>query len=156
MARKSFERKNYWGAFVLDWFKYLQDNDLTSSDYKILFFLCQEMNADDNAVHLKQKNISGILKMDKGNVSKCIKKLIERQFIVKIDTGFMINPHLFYVGKRHQRDREQIREKFDTILEGSKRERRFNLNEEEFYLEEYPNRLVESKENDTLDDLSLF
>lgn len=156
MARKIFDRKNYWGALVLDWFRYLQDNDLTSSDYKILFFLCQEMNAEDNAVHLKQKNISEILSMDKGNVSKCIKKLIERQFIAKIDTGFMINPHLFYVGKRHQRDREQIRDKFDTLLGTKEMERRFNLNEEEFKLEEYPDQLNESADNIYLDDLPAF
>lgn len=130
------EQSVYWGAFVLDWFKYLQEHDLTSSDYKILFFLCEKMEKSNNSVFYKQKQIAENLNMDKGNVSKCIKKLCEKQFIAKSPNGFVINPHLFYVAKRDSRDREELRENFDDLLIKNGITPRFALNEDEHKLEE--------------------
>ncbi|HJB22718.1 MAG TPA: MarR family transcriptional regulator [Candidatus Jeotgalibaca pullicola] len=139
---KSRGRKNvYWGAFILEWFKYLQDNDLTSSDFKVLFYLCEKMNLHENKAYLRQKMIAEELKMDKGNVSKCIKRLCEKQFIAKMDNGFMINPHLFYVGKRHPVDRWELRETFDQLLEEKNLLPLFELNEEDSCLEYRKNRV---------------
>lgn len=121
-------RRIYWGAFILDWFKYLQDEDLTGSDYKILFFLSEKMHIADNRVMLKQKEIADTLHMDKGNVSKCIKRLCEKQFIVKIPGGFMINPHLFYVGKSMS-DRPLLRKDFDDFIERNNMDPIFEMNE---------------------------
>ncbi|MCK2021259.1 MarR family transcriptional regulator [Peribacillus frigoritolerans] len=135
MARRRKEKNVYWGAFVLGWFEHLQDNELTSSDYKILFFLCQKMNINDNKVYLKQKQIAEDLSMDKGNVSKCIKKLCEKQFVVKSANGYMINPHLFYVGKRNTIDRDELRDDFDELLDEIGLKPRFSLNEDEYTLE---------------------
>lgn len=115
MSRRG-RRSIYWGAFVLGWFEYLRDSDLTGSDYKILFYLCEKMEFTGNRVLLKQKEITEDLYMDKGNVSKCIKRLGKKQFIVKISNGFMINPHLFYVGKSHPADRTALREVFDNAI----------------------------------------
>lgn len=129
--------KVYWGAFILEWFKYLQDIDLTSSDYKVLFYLCEKMNSNENKVYLKQKTLAEALSMDKGNVSKCIKRLSEKQFIVKVDNGYMINPHLFYVGKRNQEDRYELRDMFDELLEKRGVECRFYLDEDYYKLREH-------------------
>jgi hypothetical protein len=106
----------YWGSVILGWFEHLRDPDLTGSDYKILFYLCEKMEFSGNRVVLKQKEISETLHMDKGNVSKCIGKLCEKQFIVRISSGFMINPHLFYVGKSHPSDRYPLRDEFDEAI----------------------------------------
>jgi predicted transcriptional regulator len=135
MPRRRKESNIYWGAFILDWFKCLQDHDLTSSDYKVLFYLCQRMNIADNMVYVRQKQIAEDLKMDKGNISKCIKKICGKQFIVKAKNGFMINPHLFYVGKSHFGSREELRDTFEDLLEDNKLEPLFFLNEDENKLE---------------------
>ena len=134
-SKSKYQRKVYWGAFILDWFKYLQDNDLTSSDYKVLFYLCENMEFKNNTVYLKQKNIADKLNMDKGNVSKCIKRLSIKQFIVKVDQGYMINPHLFYVGKRDLESREELREIFDEIVNSYGINPKFRMNEIEYKLE---------------------
>lgn len=143
------EQSVYWGAFILDWFKYLQDYDLTSSDYKILFYLCENMEKGNNTVYMKQKQIAENLNMDKGNVSKCIKKLYEKQFIVKSSNGFVVNPHLFYVGKRDARDRDELREYFDELLIANGIEPRFLLNEDEHRLEEM---ILENNDEDRFED----
>ena len=134
MARKS-QKGVYWGAFILEWFHYLQESDLRGSDYKVLFYLCEKMKHDDNTAYIRQKQMAEQLKMDKGNVSKSIKRLCEKQFIVKCQNGFMINPHLFYIGKGDRQSRFQIRETFDGLLEESNLDQRFSLNEDEYTLE---------------------
>lgn len=130
MARRS-KKDVYWGAIILDWFHYLQDSDLRGSDYKVLFFLCNEMKYDDNTAYIKQKQIAEHLNVDKGNVSKSIKRLCQKQFIVKYDKGFMINPHLFYVG----RFSDSQRVSFDELLQKNNEEQRFSLNIDEHRLE---------------------
>lgn len=128
-------RKIYWGAIILGWFKYLRDPDLTTSDYKILFFLCEKMEFNRNRTLLKQKEITEELHMDKGNVSKCIKRLCEKQFIVKIPSGFMINPHLFYVGKASPADRDSLRSEFDEAIRKNGMDPLFEMNELDYELE---------------------
>lgn len=131
--RRNKENTVYWGAVILEWFEYLRESDMTGSDYKILFFLCQKMNTTDNTAYIRQKEIAEELSMDKGNISKSIKKLSENQFITKSISGFMINPHLFYVGARNRTD---LRDDFDDLLEKNGLEARFYMNEDERKLEE--------------------
>lgn len=133
----------YWGAIILKWFEHLQDNDLTSADYKVLFFLCQNMNINENIAYIRQKQIAEDLNMDKGNVSKCIRRLSQKQFIIKSEIGFMINPHLFYVGKS-KGDRFRLRDNFDSLLNEKSIEPRFYLNEDDYKLEESSQRVKEN------------
>lgn len=130
----------YWGAFVLEWFTHLHSSNLNSTDYRVLFFLCEKMKDDDNTAYLKQKEIAEVLNMDKGNVSKSVKKLREEQFIFKNKNGFMINPHLFYVAKGRSIDRETLRGEFDDLIYKAGLKRKFNMNEDEHRLEEYPDK----------------
>ncbi|TWT26566.1 winged helix-turn-helix transcriptional regulator [Planomicrobium sp. CPCC 101110] len=134
----------YWGAFALGWFKHLHSSNLNSTDYRVLFLLCEKMKFDDNTAYLKQKEISEALNMDKGNVSKSIKKLREEQFIFKNKNGFMINPHLFYVAKGRSIDREILRDEFDDLIREAGLDRKFNLNEDEHKLEEHPDKWEKS------------
>nr|WP_015085274.1 replication/maintenance protein RepL [Planococcus citreus]AFX82610.1 hypothetical protein [Planococcus citreus] len=139
----------YWGAFALGWFTHLYNSNLNSTDYRVLFFLCEKMKFDDNTAYLKQTEMSKALNMDTGNVSKSVKKLREEQFVFKKKSGFMINPHLFYVAKSRSIDREELRYEFDDLIRGANLERKFNLNEDEHKLEEYPD-----KQEKTLSGLS--
>lgn len=139
MARRE-RKKIYWGAIILKWFHHLRDSDLSSSDYKVLFYLCEKMEFSRNRIVLRQKEIAQELHMDKGNVSKCISKLCEKQFIVKIPSGFMINPHLFYVGKSNPNDRDDLRDEFDEALKTNGLSPLFELNEMTSELEYEPYR----------------
>lgn len=132
--RKQRGRNIYWGAVILDTFKALQDARLRGIDYKVLFYLCSEMKADDNKAFVKQKQIAEALRCDKGNISKAIKHLCELQFIAKAENGFMINPHLFYVGKPDHLLREK-RYQFDDLVTSSSEKKRFNFDELESKLE---------------------
>ncbi|MEH7482383.1 helix-turn-helix domain-containing protein [Neobacillus drentensis] len=134
MARRS-EKVVYWGAFILEWFQHLQDPDFRGSDYKIMFFLCGQLKYDDNIAYIKQKQIAESLSIDKGGVSKSIKRLCQKQFIVKCQNGFMINPHLFYVGNSDTRFKN--RDEFDRLLLENGLEPRFHLNEDDRILEVY-------------------
>lgn len=109
-------KKIYWGALILDWFNELNELDLGRGDYKVLFFICSEINPQNNIAYIKQKFISKELQMDPGNVSKSIKRLKKYQFIIKLENGFMLNPHLFYIGKASPGDRWFLRESFDNSL----------------------------------------
>lgn len=127
----------YWGAITLDTFSHLQDNDLQGADYKVLFLLCHEMMKENNIAYLKQKNISEKLELHKSSISKAIKKLTEKQIIAKVENGFMINPHLFYVGRGKAEYRREIRYEFDsTIIEKNLRPR-FEMDEAESELRDY-------------------
>lgn len=131
MARRrtSYRGSNvYWGAFILDWFKHLQDHDLSAADYRILFYLCNKMLTTDNTARVRQLTIASELAMDKGNVSKCLKKLRSKQFIAKTPDGFMINPHLFYTGNDPQ-NRMNLRDRFDRLLIEEDKKPRFSMNE---------------------------
>ncbi|QIC07177.1 MarR family transcriptional regulator [Brevibacillus sp. 7WMA2] len=119
-------RNAYWGAFILDWFKHLQDHELSAADYRILFYLGEKMMTDDNTARVRQKTIAQDLAMDKGNVSKCLKKLCAKQFIAKAPDGYMVNPHLFYAGNGYA-NRYNLRDSFERLLIESPR---FFLNED--------------------------
>ncbi|MGD6942578.1 MarR family transcriptional regulator [Cytobacillus gottheilii] len=128
MRRRGRPKDNvYWGAFILKWFELLQTSNFTGTDYKILFFLCSKMDPRTNNIYIKQIQIAQELHLDKGNVSKAIKKLRDEQFIAKIQNGFMLNPNLFYVGKARREDREDVREQFDSLVEHP----RFFMDEDE-------------------------
>lgn len=108
--------KVYWGAIVLDWFEELNKRDLNRTDYRTMFYICSRMDVHNNTAYVKQIQIAEELRTDKGNVSKSIKNLIKLQFIVKVENGFMVNPHLFYVGKARALDRYYLREEFNEHL----------------------------------------
>jgi len=92
------------------------------------------MISDDNVARVKQKTIAAERRMDKGNVSKSLKKLCQKQFITKAPDGYMINPHLFYAGNGF-RNRDYLRDKFDELLP---EQPRFSMNEDNYKLDVFP------------------
>lgn len=122
----------YWGAIVLSTFELLLKAHLNGNDIRVFLYLCSCMNYQNNICYENQKSISDNLQIHKSSVSKAIKILSEKQFIVKhlSPRGFMINPHLFYIAKRQRNERDVLREDFDNILSGRGLKPRFTLNEE--------------------------
>lgn len=123
----------YWGAVVLDSFKYLSSDDLKASDYKTLLYLMSRINYTNNVASVKQKTISEDLKMHKSSISKSISNLENLQYIAKADefSGYMVNPNIFYVGKSNAMERRQIRINFDFLLAQNGFEPRFKMLEYE-------------------------
>ncbi|UAK18100.1 MarR family transcriptional regulator [Sporolactobacillus terrae] len=116
----------YWGALMRITIRYLIDCDLSGSAYKVLFYVMDLMGPDNIAAGVRQKNISDDLHLHKSNVSKCVKELIEKQFIVKTTSrkGFMVNPALYYLGKD---DRIHHKEVFDELVRESGRDIIFEM-----------------------------
>ena len=137
---------NFWGSFILGWFDQLQDSELNGTDYRTMFYLCEEMNHENNVTYLKQKQIAEHLRTNKGNVSRSITKLKRKQFITKSENGFMINPHLFYVGKNAATLRFRLRDTFDELVYEREGFVRFYMNEDIYELEEKVQTNGDSKE----------
>jgi hypothetical protein len=151
MPRRRTRQINFfWGSFVLGWFRELRNSDLGGPDYRVLFYLCEKMKSDDNTAYFKQKELARRLRMDKGNISKSITKLRDNQFIVKCENGYMINPHLFYVGMNRQL-RGFNQDRFDSLLEAENRTPIYFLNEDEYALEVNGNPFSDEDEEDEED-----
>lgn len=134
MRKKYYTKQYVWGSLTLGWFNELRNSNLGGPEYKVLFFLCEKMKQDDNVAYVKQKDIASKLYMDRGNISKCIKKLREKQYIAKCENGFMINPHLFSVGQLNPHAREHILDRFDSLLTTEGKVSTFELNYDEYAL----------------------
>jgi len=133
--RKKPRSNNYWGAIILDWFDELNRLNLSRSDYKTMFYILSQIESTNNTAHVKQNEIAKNLGMDKGNVSRSIKNLIDLQFVMKLENGFIVNPHLFYVGKGKTEAREKIRSYFDEILKDAGKSPVYYMDEEQAILD---------------------
>lgn len=118
-------RSLFWGALILDSVQSIlndssdvNSNHLNGTHYEVLFYLISRSEGTTNIAHTQQSKISSDLNRNKSTVSKAIKALISKQYIVKIkdEHAFMLNPNLFYVGLGKPHDRIPIREKFNNIL----------------------------------------
>lgn len=138
LRKEKLRSANYWGAVVLDWFEELNRLELNRSDYRTLFFIFSQMESQTNTAHIKQIMIAKELKMDKGNVSKSIKNLVSLQFIVRTESGFMVNPHLFYVGKARAEGRALLRKTFDNYVVESGESLIYHMDESEARLVNIP------------------
>ncbi|MEK5586660.1 replication/maintenance protein RepL [Paenibacillus sp. FSL P2-0536] len=122
----------YWGAIVFEFFRHLQDHDLSAVDHRILFYMCEKMDTNDNLVHVRQITIARELNIDKANVSRSLKKLCHKQFILKYRSeGYMVNPHLLY-GGNGWKNKDMLRQTFDNLTD----EPRFYLNDDDKILED--------------------
>ncbi|WP_026572784.1 replication/maintenance protein RepL [Bacillus sp. UNC438CL73TsuS30] len=135
MARgRTRQYQFYWGSFVLGWFREMRNSNLGGPEYRVLFYLCEKMKNEDNIAYIKQKELARRLRMDKGNISKSVKKLRDNQFIAKCEYGYMINPHLFYTGMNRAL-RSILRNRFDNLLLADNLEPKYYLNDDEYVLE---------------------
>lgn len=134
-GRRNYASNVYWGAIVFEFFRHLQDHDLSAVDYRIMFYMCEKMDTNNNLVHVRQITIARELNIDKANVSRSLKKLCQKQFILKYRSeGYMVNPHLFYGGNGF-RNRDLLRAEFDSLTNSP----RFYLNEDDKILQEFRN-----------------
>lgn len=84
-------------------FEYLSQNkNLTTVDYKLLMLLLSRLDFD-NYIQLTQADMSALLGMQRSQVTRSIKKLINNDIIVKVQKGrnnyYCLNHELAYKGK---------------------------------------------------------
>lgn len=125
MAKRK-KRQLFWGSYTIAGIKHLaQDNELSLAAVQIFFALIGHMSENssyNNEILITQKILSEELDLAKSTVSKGIGVLISQQYIIKITSGFMVNPIFFYIGKRNQWEVDELREKFDQKLVNPKYE----------------------------------
>lgn len=114
-------RKNlYWGSFVLDSLELLAKMNLKITEYRVILYLCSLSNQDDNIAYIKQATISRNLNIDKSNLSKSIRTLREMELIAKVESGYMINPNIFYKGNVRNRKIQLLHSNFENLIENEK------------------------------------
>lgn len=126
-------RNFFWGAYTVSGLAYIYNNQkMTLASFRILFFLINKMSGSgtENKVFITQKDICKFIGSSKATVSKGIKVLIEEQYIVKITSGFMVNPYFFYIGLSSQNDRYEIRHNFDQLIIENSDKPKFSIDEE--------------------------
>ncbi|MTB65221.1 hypothetical protein GGG87_09460 [Streptococcus sp. zg-86] len=88
--------------------------ELTSSDFRLLFYLLSKIDEDNRATIPKQKDISAEINISIRKISEGLRRLREAKIIVKTDESksYFINPAFFYTGGALFLDAKQ--EDFDS------------------------------------------
>jgi hypothetical protein len=68
------------------------------TEIKVVLAICR-IAEYGNLISLNQTKLAEYLKMDKGNLSKSINKLIKNNVLIKHDLGLFFNPNLIIKGK---------------------------------------------------------
>ena len=92
---------------------------LTSSDFRLLFYLLSKIDEDNRATIPKQKEISMEINLSIRKISEGLRRLQEAKIIVKSDESktYFINPAFFYTGGAQVLDAKQ--EDFDSYINPS-------------------------------------
>jgi hypothetical protein len=80
-----------------------KDEDITGENYRVFFYLCGNLDFE-NFIHLEQKKISEELNIRKENVSRSVKKLVDKKIILKgpkvgRSLTYRLNPNFGWKGK---------------------------------------------------------
>lgn len=92
---------------------------LTSSDFRLLFYLLSKIDEDNRATIPKQKEISMEINLSIRKISEGLRRLQEAKIIAKSDESktYFINPTFFYTGGAQVLDAKQ--EDFDSNINPS-------------------------------------
>lgn len=85
------------------------DFQLTSSDFRLLFYLLSKLDEDNRATIPKQQDISDEINISIRKISEGLRRLREAKIIVKTDEAktYFINPTFFYTGGAQVLDPKQ-------------------------------------------------
>lgn len=97
-----------------------KDRDLTGETKSVLFFLMGNLEFE-NYITIKQTGIAQELGMQKTNVSRAMKLLVDKNIILKIKdgstTGYKLNPTYGWKGKVENLDKEKARLAKEKIID---------------------------------------
>lgn len=97
-----------------------KDKEFTSSAKTVLFFLMGNLEFE-NYILIKQVDIARELELDKSDVSKAMKFLINKEIILKVKdrsiTGYKLNPNYGWKGTVEKRTEAQTKMEESKIID---------------------------------------
>lgn len=102
-----------------------EDKEITGETLRVYMLALSELEFE-NYITIKQVAIAEKLGMQKTNVSRAMKQLVDKGIILKVKegttTGYKLNPHYGWKGKVVNRDKEIKRIVVDLAKERKKRD----------------------------------
>lgn len=96
------------------------DSDITGQTLKVMLLLMANLEFE-NYITIKQVTIAQKLKIDKADVSKAIKLLVNKEIILKVKegttTGYRLNPNYGWKGKVENMEKAKARIAEDKIID---------------------------------------
>lgn len=101
------------------------DEDMTGQTLKVMLLLMSNLEFE-NYITIKQVTIAEKLKINKSDVSKAMKLLVNKGIILKVKegstSGYKLNPHYGWKGKVENRNKEINRIVVNLATERKKRD----------------------------------
>lgn len=96
------DKSKKFSWFATTWFAthHILESDLTSPDFKFLFYILNQMDRNNEITLSKYKELSETLSLGERTVSQSVKRLKDLDIISKTckPKTFMVNPSFFYSG----------------------------------------------------------
>jgi predicted transcriptional regulator len=96
------------------------DSDITGQTLKVMLLLMANLEFE-NYIPIRQVTIAQKLKIDKADVSKAIKLLVNKEIILKVKegttTGYRLNPNYGWKGKVENMEKVKARIAEDKIID---------------------------------------
>ncbi len=113
----NYDGKVYCQLFFEDFLNFLEKNQLSINELKVLFSIYKTLNEANEfgnvLLNLNQKDLAEKTKIDASNLNKVIKKLIEKNLLKKENKNIYLNYQYFYRGS--QVDYDIYSEKYSKI-----------------------------------------
>lgn len=100
----NYDNKAYCQMFFEDFLAFLDNNQLSINELKVIFSIYKILNESNTygniLINLNQKYLSEITKIDASNLSKVIKKLIDKNLLKKENKNIYLNYNYFFRGSK--------------------------------------------------------
>lgn len=100
----NYDNKAYCQMFFEDFLEFLDNNQLSINELKVIFSIYKILNESNTygniLINLNQKYLSEITKIDASNLSKVIKKLIDKNLLKKENKNIYLNYNYFFRGSK--------------------------------------------------------
>lgn len=100
----NYDNKAYCQMFFEDFLAFLDNNQLSINELKVIFSIYKILNESNTygniLINLNQKHLSEITKIDASNLSKVIKKLIDKNLLKKENKNIYLNYNYFFRGSK--------------------------------------------------------
>lgn len=104
ISTSNYDGKVYCQVFFEDFLNFLEKNQLSINELKVLFSIYKTLNEaniyGNVLLNLNQKNLSEKTKIDPSNLNKVIKKLIEKNLLKKDNKDIYLNYQYFFRGSK--------------------------------------------------------
>ncbi len=104
ITTSNYDGKVYCQMFFEDFLNFLETNQLSINELKVLFSIYKTLNEanifGNVLLNLNQKSLSERTKIDPSNLNKVIKKLIDKKLLKKENKDIYLNYQYFFRGSK--------------------------------------------------------